>query len=176
METWSTLPSLQTLSWLAIVLSRCLSWSNIFKTVPLAFASSRRFIWSLVLSSCLASPYFSKAAWPVWGALYTLEKGGAYWVCQCREILEVAETVLSCLLPILNGASLQDGVFNLLQEHAALSSKILLFLFSFDSYVLRCLPLRGKVWNSEETVPQHRPRLVGKFQASESSCLKNQGR
>lgn len=68
---------------------------------PLVFASSRRFIWSLVLLSCLAAPYFYKAAWLVWGVLYTLEEGGAYWVCQFQEILKVAETVLSCLLPIL---------------------------------------------------------------------------
>lgn len=175
MDTWSTLHSLQTLSWLAIVLSRWLSWSNIFKTASLVFATSTRFIWTLVLSSCLAAPYFSKAAWLVWGVLYTLEKGGAYWVCQFQEILEVAETVFELFTSYFKGASLQDGVFNLLQEHAVLSSKVLLFLLSFDSYVLRCLPLRGKVWNSEETVPQHRPRLVGKLQASESSCLNNQG-
>lgn len=94
---------------------------------PLVFASSRRFIWSLVLLSCLAAPYLY--SWGGRGLLSLSVSGnpGSCWSC------------FELFTSYFNRASLQDGVFNFLQEHAVLSSKTLLFLFSFDPYVLRCL-------------------------------------
>lgn len=83
----------------------------------------------LLLQGCLASLRGPLYSWGARGLLSLSVSGnpGSCWNC------------FELFTSYFNGASLQDGVFNLLQEHAVLSSKILLFLFSFDPYVLRCL-------------------------------------
>lgn len=87
-------------------------WLLSFPGGSVGLTSSRQLHLSLPLLGGLSGLWHFPAAWlpptsprllgqSEGSSILLRREGPTYWVCQFQEILEVAETVLSCLLPIL---------------------------------------------------------------------------